>query len=198
MTRIGRKGVYTEEIKDTIVSVIASEGTDQAGFEAGGISKATFYAWIKSNPDFQDAIHGARKEFKQTCDSRLKRLARGRLREYLEQGQIITREKTEVEEHRNEHNQVFLTINRTGIHTERRATPAWVINKILASPVGDLNQAIAMVQSAGFQVIDPTLPLEREQQAQGLTPEAAAIIKAQLLGISEEDEAEIDSSKYEG
>ncbi len=189
---MGRKGIYTEELQTIICDAIAAEGTDQAGFTAGGIGEKTFYTWLNKNEQFRQAVARARTTFSETCPPKMKVLAKQRMMELLEQGQVIKWERTRA---LTQEGDVRIRVTETTVNIERRPTPAWVLNKILPNPIADINQAIAMVTAAGYLVIDPTIPPEREQASQGLTDEAANTIKSKLLGITtdETEYQELDS-----
>lgn len=58
--KTGAVGKYTPERVDLICHMIASTGQDQAGYKAAGITKDTFYTWVKEKPDFSDRVSAAR------------------------------------------------------------------------------------------------------------------------------------------
>ncbi len=58
------KGKYNPEIVDVICNTIALTGTDKEGIKAGGISKNTFYKWLKLKSDFYDRVARAKEKFR--------------------------------------------------------------------------------------------------------------------------------------
>lgn len=60
---MNNKGKHTPELVKEICKAISKTGKDIDGIKAGGISKDTFYTWIKTKSDFSDSIARAKKEF---------------------------------------------------------------------------------------------------------------------------------------
>lgn len=181
---MGRKSLYNKDIETIITEAIADQGTDEAGYKAAGINHDTFYTWLKKYPEFNEAIARARNKFKETCPSVMRVMAKERMLDLLKNGQVITWERTRAETQRDGRDRVLLQTSETVVNVERRPTPSWVLQKILPNPIADLNDAIKMIQAAGYVVIDPTIPPEQEQKGEGLTQENAEAIKGRILGIA--------------
>ena len=157
------KSKYSQEIQEIICEAIATEGGDEVGWRAGGISKATFYKWIEAHPDFKDAVGKARSQFQKRCPAYQKGLALDRLTEALEHGQPIhwTTKKSKRLEHwvpgkdgqpdKLKWYQVETTEEE---HTEHRPAPKWAIERVIPRPIeDDVNAAIAFLERHGFKVI---------------------------------------------
>lgn len=62
-TKTGRTSKYTPETINKIYEALRSGCTDLDAAHAVGISKDTFYEWIKTKTDFADIVKNAKKEF---------------------------------------------------------------------------------------------------------------------------------------
>ena len=58
------KGKYTIDTVQAIYKAISITGLDKNGIKAGGISKDTYYRWIKSKSDFSDGVAQAKRDFR--------------------------------------------------------------------------------------------------------------------------------------
>ncbi|NEP10863.1 MAG: hypothetical protein F6K14_11745 [Symploca sp. SIO2C1] len=158
-----RKSRYNQEIVETICEAIATEGGDEVGWLAGGISEPTFYAWMKRYPEFGEAVVRAREDFRKRCPKYQKGLALAKLTEALENGQPIkwTTKKTRRLDHyvpgkKGEPAKLVWYDEETITeeHIEHRPTPKWAIERVIPRPIeDDLNVAIAFVEKNGFKVI---------------------------------------------
>lgn len=59
---MARKSKYTPELVKQLIGLLRNGNTDVDACSRVGISKDTFYEWIKSKPDFSDAVSRARAE----------------------------------------------------------------------------------------------------------------------------------------
>ncbi len=60
------KGKYSVETVNAISQAISLTGRDADGWKAGGISKDTFYRWLKTKSDFSDSIARARAFYRRS------------------------------------------------------------------------------------------------------------------------------------
>jgi transposase-like protein len=65
-TKVGRKGKYTEERKERILSAARNGTTKRGCARAGGIDESTLYAWLNKKPKFSKAFKRARAEGEQS------------------------------------------------------------------------------------------------------------------------------------
>ncbi len=167
-----RKSRYNQEIVETICEAIATEGGDEVGWLAGGISEPTFYAWMKRYPEFREAVVHARDDFRKRCPKYQKGLALQKLTEALENGQPIkwTTKRTRRLEHyvpsKNGPKLVwFQEENFIDEHTEHRPAPKWAIERVIPRPIeDDINAAIAFIERHGFRVVaDGEIPVINPQ-----------------------------------
>jgi hypothetical protein len=169
-----RKSRYNQEIVQIICEAIATEGGDEVGWRAGGISHDTFYAWIKRHPDFAEAVGRAREEFRKRCPAYQKGLALQKLTEALEHGQPI---KWTTTRNRRLNHYVpgkngeppklvwFQEESFTDEHTEHRPAPKWAIERVIPRPIeDDINAAIAFIERHGYRVVaDGEIPVINPQ-----------------------------------
>lgn len=159
------KTKYSQEIQQIICEAIASEGGDEVGWQAGEISRDTFYVWMRRYPDFSEAVATARSQFRKRCPAYQKGLALEKLTEALEQGQIV-RWKTK-KTRRLEHYvpgkdgapdvlKWYQEETTEDEHEEHRPTPKWAIERVIPRPIeDDINVAIAFIQRHGYVVSEP-------------------------------------------
>lgn len=58
------KGKFNEDTVYYITKAISETGRDIDGFNAGGISKQTFYRWLDSKPEFVEKVNSAKELFR--------------------------------------------------------------------------------------------------------------------------------------
>lgn len=56
----GRKGLYSPEIVDKLIEVIAAGGSDKDAYLVVGIAHETFYNWLEKHDDFREKVTRAR------------------------------------------------------------------------------------------------------------------------------------------
>lgn len=59
---MARKSVYTQEMAESIASMIRNGATKKASAHAHGICQDTFFAWVKEKPGFSELITRAEGE----------------------------------------------------------------------------------------------------------------------------------------
>lgn len=155
-----RRPKYSPQIQQTICDAIAVEGTEQAGFQAANISKASYYKWKKEIRDFRIAVELALEEYTRTCPASLRRAARNVISDYVNRRYARVRKtvKETVREVRPEDWQpddpgANQTRHMVEVHTETttmtsyHACPQWVIDRILGPPLDELSAVKALVNA---------------------------------------------------
>jgi hypothetical protein len=210
------KSKYSPELTEIICNAIATYGTDEAGWEAGEISKPTFYSWQNTYADFQDAVGVAKKEYRTSTKPSLKRLGNRALLDYL-QGNMVkvahvrkevvspTGEIIELEEHRTTPVGVpqwaverALGADLTEIEALERLAeggmiPTWVLdcaNKIFDEA---RRQVKTLLCGAIPEPIAYQLNQEREATG-GLSEDTYNAIRQQVMGINAESVAPLPTA----
>jgi hypothetical protein len=106
---MARKGKFSPEVVRRICEAIADTGLDSAGYAAGGISRNTFYGWLKRGEDetgfsgfsgFSDRVLAAREQYRLNSAPQHQRWARQALTQQLQRlvdgDQIVTVKTREV------------------------------------------------------------------------------------------------------
>ncbi|MBW4597689.1 MAG: hypothetical protein KME46_33495 [Brasilonema angustatum HA4187-MV1] len=175
---------YSQELAEIICQAIASEGTDVCGFEAAGISKNTFYQWLKKYPEFNAAIEAAREKYTRDRPESDKRQARKCLSDYLYNGIVIEWEITgetvrNIEDPDGTVKQVLRETFKKK-HIERRQCPKWVLDRVLGKNTaildalqtllteGVASERQAEIISRGVALIEKEF---KQQEAESLAPE---------------------------
>lgn len=202
--KMGRKSKYSQKITEIICEAIATNGGDESGWVAGGISERTFYEWTVRYPQFLQAVESARSQFQKNAPEHLQSLASERLKEALENGQTITwkAQKTTRREHwlpgiNGEPDRLkwYQVDTEESYHEECRPTPQWAIERVVPKPCYTLEQLIAIAGEYGLQLVVKDEDLFNRYLAEissqnnqsdngtGLTEEAAAEIRGKILGL---------------
>jgi hypothetical protein len=91
---MARKGKFNPEVVRRICEAIADTGLDSAGYAAGGISRNTFYGWLKRGEDetgfsgfsgFSDRVLAAREQYRLNSAPQHQRWARQALTQQLQE-----------------------------------------------------------------------------------------------------------------
>ncbi len=197
----GRSSKYTPEMVEEIVTAIAVHGVDSAGWD-GRISKDTFYEWLKHKPDFSDMVVQAKREYRKSLPESKHRQANLAFSQYLYgemERVIVTTEKGHSEKGGAYESE---TVKRVPI-----GVPKWAIDRVLGPqmseiealsvlsqsgwlPKGILNIAIAeldKLKTTLREVFAGILPSVGTDAKPGLSDEAAASIRAKILGIQPQE-----------
>jgi hypothetical protein len=200
------KSRYSQELAERICDAIATEGGDESGWIAGGISKATFYKWFSDFPDFRDKVERSRAEFRTNAPTHQRRAAAQKLTETLEHGQTVrwkkhisektmTRYKGDSKKGRILYTDVFSAYEEDNVET--RPTPNWAIERVLPKPLNTLEQLLAAASEYGLTLVVKDADLfnrylaevgsqdNKGQSRSGLTEEAADEIRRRILGVEE-------------
>ena len=135
---------YTSDVIEAIVDAVSQTGSNRAGWEAGGISKQTFYQWVKSKPDFHDRIARARAIYRENVSDAHRQQALKAFEDYLF-GRAVQTTTIEEEGQDEEGRKWKKTITRTVNY----GVPKWAIERVLGTP-GDVLDALRMLAKAGF------------------------------------------------
>lgn len=203
--KMGRKSKYNQKIVEVICEAIATNGGDESGWLAGGISKPVFYSWLNKYPDFSDGVERARSQFRRNASEQQKGLATKRLDEALESGQTIKwksrrtlrREHWQPREDGEDRLAWYQIEEEETEHNEHRPTPQWAIERVMPKPLHTLEQLIAIAGEYGLQLVIKDEDLFNRYLAEvssqnsqsdngtGLTEEAASAIRSQILGMAQ-------------
>lgn len=135
------KGKYCDDIVKMICDSIAVYGQDAAACRAVKINPDTFYEWIKTKPDFSDAVTAARQEFRLSGMNSIKRLGNKALVDYLTGSMIkVSHCKKEV-------------ISPTGeiVEVEENRTvpvgvPRWAVERAIGSGLTEVDALMRLAE----------------------------------------------------
>jgi hypothetical protein len=199
---------YSEEIVTKILSHLEQGETIAYSCKEAGISQVSFNNWCRSKPDFNDRVNKAMETYKKNCPENLKVIAKGRLKQVLEEGVIIKRTRTTRIERVHKvpiyENDVIVDYRekwrQVEVNTETDNTdmgiPQWALDRVLPPPPKDLESAVKMIEAYGLKTIVANTEVFREwliaQETnqnngeginRGLTESEANDIRAKILGI---------------
>lgn len=78
-----KREAWTEEKVDAICKAVAEGKTYESAYKAARISKAAFYARLKTNKDFQDRVKKAEQEFNEFFDANIVSISKRSLVELI-------------------------------------------------------------------------------------------------------------------
>lgn len=78
-----KREAWTDEKVDIICKAVAEGKTYESAYKAARISKAAFYARLKTNKDFQDRIKKAEQEFNEYFDANIVSISKRSLAELI-------------------------------------------------------------------------------------------------------------------
>lgn len=140
---MARKSKYTPDRVKLVLDSIAEFGTDRDGYERGGISRDTFYAWMRIHPDFSDGVLAAREKFQNDEIKDRKTQARKKIDEYLFSPKIITLISKDTVDNGTE------ITERISERQVLNNCPQWVIDRTLGRP-SDFEEAIMVLVELGW------------------------------------------------
>lgn len=172
------KSKYTPERIEKILDAIRETGSDRAGWEAGEISKETFYVWINTYSDFSDGIAHAKSEFRKSCPEEIKNRAKAALADYLFNGCTVERESqtetTTIIEDANGKVKEIRKEKSNNKNIEKRPPPQWAIDRVLGKP-------IALLEAVQLLLAEK---VATQQQADIIT-DGISQIEERLKGLSQ-------------
>lgn len=136
------KSRYTQTLVLSILNAIRQQGGDRSGWEAGGISEATFYKWQQQYPEFREAVAQAKDDYRRNCPQEIKKQARKSLSDYLFNGTIEAWEATET---LTDASGQIISIKQIS-KTVRRGPPQWAIDRVLGQPINELESIKVLVE----------------------------------------------------
>jgi hypothetical protein len=193
----GRKSTFSSDKLLIIKKQIEESGSDKQAFEAAGVSRDTFYRWIKDKPEFARLVIDAKNEYARITRERLKCQAEKVLDDYLH-GQVTV--KVKITETLTSEKGSYLK------ETEKETTPQvprWAIERVLGRPYDEIEALKCLIVAGWFpdwfaqctldeinniklklrDIFAGTLPEFSSNTSTGLTAETAAAIRSHLLGI---------------
>jgi ACT domain-containing protein len=144
------KGKYTPEKVETILEVLRATGSDKAVIldPEIGISRDTFYKWLKKYPDFSDQVAQAKKHYRITQPKWQRYQANQVLAKYLTEGAIETWQSEEIA-YDAEGN---VTGRKVITKTVKRSAPQWAIERVLGKRLDELDAMLTLMEC---QMIEP-------------------------------------------
>ena len=200
---------YCPEIVDDICTTIAAGSDIKSACKAAGISKNTFFEWMKdpNKADFHDRIAKAQAEFRRCCPDELIRLAKQRLADALQPKRTTTRRisTTSITKHFDAEGNLkgYSTTAEDRELVETLPVAVWAINRVLPDgPSLDQLAQIAEKYGLTLSITDPELfwqhcphpeqleaagikigRKESRDSSRGLSPETVAEIRARVMGL---------------
>jgi hypothetical protein len=149
---------YSPDCDVVVYKAIALTGQYSDGWNALGISEPTGRNWLFKYPSFKQAVDKAVAFYNASSPEALKLGVLAHLVSALQPTRSVTEvtRTTNRQIHRNGQNQIILEIEteETKEHTKNLPLQKWEADKILANARG-LDEAIALVIAAGYQVSEP-------------------------------------------
>ncbi len=150
----GAKGKYTSELVQEICDRIRADGRLESVYESPKlISKASFYSWLKTKPDFLDCVNQARQDYQRSQPEFMQSLAQKVLLEYLEGHgkEEIERSSQTIKKFRfkgNEGLQLFEIDEVETVKTTYRRCPVRVLEIFFPRPTA-IEKAVETLASEG-------------------------------------------------
>jgi hypothetical protein len=150
----GAKGKYTSELVQEICDRIRADGRLESVYTSPKlISKASFYAWLKTKPDFLDSVNQARQDYQRSQPEFMQSLAQKVLLEYLEGHgkEEIERSSQTIRKFRfkgNEGLQLFEIDEVETVKTTYRRCPVRVLEMFFPRPMA-IEKAVETLASEG-------------------------------------------------
>lgn len=208
----GRKSIFTPEKLSLIRKQLETSGSDKQAFEVAGVSRDTFYRWIKEKPEFAKLVTEAKTEHARKIRERLKHQAEKAFDEYLH-GQVTVKVKI-VETLTSERGSYSKEIHRE----TTPPVPRWAIERVLGRPYDEIEALKCLITAGWFpdwigqctvdeinnikfrlrEVFAGTLPEFSSNNSAGLTAKTAAAIRQHLLGIQPADISEVSAEMESG
>lgn len=203
---MGAKGKYCHEVVQQIVDIVAQTGSDKAGYEATGISKDTFYRWLKDpdKPGFADRIVSAKREYRRVCPDELIRKANQRLSDALDAERRSVRSTTlkRTIHHYSADGTLrwYQEVEENAEHNEQLPVPPWAIDRVIPKAVHTLQQLMMVASEYGLKLEIADADLfnkylaichsenagESGREQSGISPQTAEQIRREIMGIESE------------
>lgn len=142
---------------------IALAGIDRAAWETLGISDSTFYKWMSRHESFRDAVARAKEFHRKSSPEALRLALIAYVVQTLENGgdRVRVQQTTFTRTTRRDRQNRIVFVDEVETTTEvqeYRGLPKWIADKIMGNASG-INEAIAKVIAAGYDVSEPQLLL---------------------------------------
>lgn len=126
---------------ETILEAVRHSGSDRAGWEAGGISEATYYRWQQEFQEFRELLAKRKQVYRLNCSEKLKLQATKSFEDYLFNGveEVWTTHET-IQSGSN-------TICKEIVKKVKRGVPQWAIERVLGKPVDELEAVKCLVET---------------------------------------------------
>lgn len=140
---------FNPDTVDIIVEALRETGSRREAWESAGVSKVTFYAWMRQFPGFRREVEAAEEEYRRVAAvatavgktetvrerrEHLRKVAWAKVADYLENGveEIVKSEEVKLDA---DGNVVHRVLRRT---TKNGAVPQWAIERFVEKPVNDV------------------------------------------------------------
>ena len=139
-TNKGRK--YSPELADRLIGALRELGSARAAYNALGVSKYSFYDWIKRFPDFAVRVEVAKREYFQNQDRENVDVAKKIIENYLVHGDVTEKKiiKQVIDRDGN-------IVELTEKHLIRSGCPEWVIRRVLGEKMQELEAVKVLVDT---------------------------------------------------
>jgi hypothetical protein len=146
---------FTENRVARLLQAIQETGSPKAGWEAAGITKCTYYRWLREQPPLVSKVSDAQDDFQRNLSPELREQAWKQFKDYLYgRAQVVNVQESERVEDVLDAEGVKLGVRTT---REKRKTtttlacPQWAIERVLGKPLA-LGDAIAAFAAYGYKV----------------------------------------------
>lgn len=209
----GRKTLYSQATLDIIEKELIDHGSNQRAWKSAGISKETFYVWLRDRPKFATLVEKAKQERLFRRQENLKLQADKIVDNYLSNG-VVTK-ITILEEGTSDKTGSYIKKIIKEVHAP---TPVKIIDRVLGKPSDELEAFTAFVNAGWLprsflnlaeseinniklvirQAFAGIFPDTAEASVTGLTPETAAALRSYLFDIKPADISKISDNVESG
>ncbi|NEP53456.1 MAG: hypothetical protein F6K65_33535 [Moorea sp. SIO3C2] len=179
---------FTAETVLKILEAIEKYGFKKVGAQIAGVDKATLHSWARKHPIFDEAIKDALLKFQRnTVGTELGDLAIAAAKKMLREGKIVKTTmrpgKQTLNRYSAEGRLLYTEVKEfeETVRITHYPPPDHLIKQIIAPY--NLDEAIAMIRAAGYEVIDPNDISVSSDQGSGITDDTAALIRGKILGV---------------
>ena len=141
-----RSNKYNEITIAAICETLELTGSDYAAWNAGSISKATYYSWAKEREEFKFKLIKAKAKFLRRNQGIFKDLALNSMYKTLVEGQV-QRWHTTIKERDENGNLVVTSVKENEVH---KGVPQWLIDRVLGKPMEELEAVTRLVEGNWF------------------------------------------------
>lgn len=146
------KELDDEQRKLRAIAATAEWGTARIAASAAGIEVSTLQSWRKADPVFDKRMTEAKLAFKANLPKKIEEYSDQALIEAFAVGEVTRTVKRVTRTSKNADGEVTGVTETEEVTEVNHGVPDWAIE--IGFP--DINRAIALLKSAGFEIIDPT------------------------------------------